>query len=466
MDFSNKKIVILGFGREGQSSYKYLRNILGDSLLTIADVNENVKNNDLLSNDEHLNFILGENYLDKVSDFDVIIKSPGISLKNHQSLKNSGKITSQSDIFLQKYSSQIIGITGTKGKSTTSSLIYHIIKKHTDNVLLVGNIGLPPLDFVDKIDNKTHIVYELSSHQLEFIQKSPHIAILLNIFQEHLDHYNSYEDYQAAKWNITDKQTENDIFIMNADEDLLNMWWIKANITRRLLTVSLFKNNKNCFVENNKIFFSNEFIYDLNDKRNLPGNHNIYNIMTAICACKSIDIPNKIIVNAINDFKPLPHRIEYVGNFKGIDFYNDSISTIPEAAIAAIKTVKNVETLILGGFDRGIDYSILIDYLYENPVKNVIFIGNAGKRMRNIWVEKIIAENMFSMQKNDTTDDIKNSVNFFDANNYEVVVALAYKHTAAGKSCLLSPAAASYDMFKNFEERGNFFKQQISLQLT
>jgi len=215
----DKRILILGFGKEGESTYNFLRLHYGSPDITIAD-----NNNDIVTkiSDSSIKFITGEKYLDNLNDFDIIFKSPGISL-NHLPYKvKRKKITSQTDIFLEFFSSQIIGITGTKGKSTTSSLIYHIFKLNSDKVVLVGNIGVPPFDILNEISHDTKIVFELSSHQLEYITKGPHIAILLNFYQEHLDYYSSFEDYQLSKFNITQFQEEGDIFIYNSDDKLIN----------------------------------------------------------------------------------------------------------------------------------------------------------------------------------------------------------------------------------------------------
>jgi UDP-N-acetylmuramoylalanine--D-glutamate ligase len=183
----------------------------------------------------------------------------------------------------------------------------------------------------------------------------------------------------------------------------------------------------------------------------LQGKHNRYNINAAAIACKIIGISPKNVVAGVADFEPLPHRLQFVGEFNEIKFYNDSISTIPQATIAALQAVPKVQTLILGGFDRGIDYTVLTDYLVENPVENIILIGEAGKRIRHIWV-KMLIENPKHKKLN---------INFFDADNYSDVVDIAKRHTSKGKVVLLSPAAASYDMFKNFEHRGNVFMELV-----
>jgi UDP-N-acetylmuramoylalanine--D-glutamate ligase len=387
-----------------------------------------------------------------LEEFDVIIKSPGISLQDFPELVNDERITSQTDLFLQQFSKQIIGITGTKGKSTTTSLIYHILKKQFDNTILVGNIGIPMFDLYEKIDENTKIVCELSSHQLQYIQAAPHIAVLLNIYQDHLDHYNSYEEYQQSKWNIIRYQNEDDFFVFNADHELLSELWKYAELTRKVYTFSALKSQKHgCYIHENWIYFNGKKIYDCSEPRYLKGNHNLLNIMAAINVCKICGINDEIIRSGIADFKGLSHRLECVGTYQGITFYNDSISTICEATIAAVKSLENVQTLILGGYDKGIDYSPLVDFLIENPVKNIILVGEAGQRICNLWISRIV-EN--SQLQND-------SVNFFDAKNYDDVVDLAFKVTEKNHVCLLSPAAASFDMFKNFEHRGNYFKDKI-----
>ncbi len=442
------KTLILGFGREGKSTYKHLRKSEPTSLLTIADKNPNVAADEIFNGDTNLNFKLGDDYLQNLDEYDCIIKSPGISLKDFPDLMNDKRITSQTDLFLREFSKQIIGITGTKGKSTTSSLIYHILKKQSDNVILVGNIGVPPFDLYDKINENTKIVCELSSHQLQHIQVSPHIAVLLNIYPEHLDHYNSYEAYQQSKWNITRCQNNEDFLVFNADHELLNELWKHAEIIRKTYAFSMSTPQKQgCYIRENWIYFNEKKYYDCSTSRHLKGEHNLLNIMAAINVCKICNVDDELIRAGIADFKGLPHRLECVGTFQGILFYNDSISTIPEATIAAIRSLENVQTLILGGFDRGIDYSKLVDFLIQKPIKNIIFIGEAGKRIKRQIMEDPHLES--------------GSMNFYDAENYDDVVDLAFKVTEKNQICLLSPAAASYDMFKNFEYRGECYKLRI-----
>lgn len=445
---NNKNILILGFGLEGQSSLKFLLNNVSSSVIAIADKNPDLSQNNLIK-DNNIELICGEEYLNKINDYDLIIKTPGISLKDVE-IKDKTKITSQSQIFLNLFKEKTIGITGTKGKSTTSGLIYHIINKFTENSILVGNIGIPPLDLFDKINDDTIIVNELSSHQLEFNTVSPHIAVLLNIYQEHLDHYNSYFDYKLAKLNIARFQKKEDYFIYNADdaETTAMVDLVKPDSTmfpysekQELSSGCVLTEEYISFVEchDEKFSLSRKF------KHKLPGHHNLFNIMAAISACKLAGIPDKFISDGLESFKPLEHRIEYVGKYNNIIFYNDSIATIPEATIAAVKTLKNVGTLILGGFDREINYNGLMDYLNSADIKNLVFMGEAGKRM-------------YSIIKAKTTN---NNQSLFVVSDLEDAVYTAIKKTPRDMICLLSPAAASYDMFKNFEERGKKFKQLV-----
>jgi len=443
---NGKRLLILGFGREGESTYKFLRNHFPDILITVADKNPEISRK---IKDLNTELIVGEQYLNCLNDFDIIFKTPGISL-NHLTFRiKKEKITSQTDIFLKKFSSQIIGITGTKGKSTTSSLIFHIIKFFTKNTVLIGNIGIPPLDRFNEIDENTKIVYELSSHQLEYITRGPHIGILLNLFQEHLDHYRTFEDYQQSKFNITRYQEISDNFIYNADDILIRKLISDANPDCNYLGCSLHNTqSKGCWMDHEKLYFfdgaGGSLRIDLNDGRLLKGDHNIRNIMAAVCACKLVGIPDDVISEGIRTFKGLEHRMEYVGEFNGIHFYNDSIATIPEATIEAVKTLKTVDTLILGGFDRGIEYDKLAEFIAGSAIANIILLGEAGKRIQD------------GLKQYDTTGKT-----ILHMQSLEDAVHIAKAKTKKSKICLLSPAAASYDKFKNFEERGCLYKKLV-----
>lgn len=452
--FANKRIMIAGFGREGQSSYKLIKKLFAQPndnaapTLAIADKNTSITHNALISNDDTTIILTGEDYLASSNEYDIILKSPGIPTFDFESIASAEKISSQADIFLQVYHSQTIGITGTKGKSTTTNLIYSMMRTSYPETIMAGNMGLPLFDCIENITDKSIMVLELSSHQLENIHRSPHVGIVLNLFQEHLDHYHSYKDYQLAKLKIGSCQSEKDIFIYCYDNADLRQLVEETDIKSIVLEYSLEKSvGIGCYLADGtvRIMPSGDSIYNANAPRHLQGKHNLGNCMAAFLVGHCYGIADEKITNAIAQFKGLEHRMEFVDTVNGISFYNDSISTIPEAAVAAIDALKNVDTIILGGYDRGIDYSLLANFIEKSDISNIAFTGMAGERIHNL-----LANN-----------NVLSGRNYFISNSYPDIVEWCFRHTQKGKTCLLSPAASSYDAFKNFEERGRLFKDLV-----
>ncbi len=448
--FAGKTICLLGFGREGKSGYRALRKFLPDLKVNISDSNPKCRDEFIseFGNDTNVIFYCGEDYLKSLAQSDVIIKSPGISLKVLTGNSFSAKITSQTEIFLELFRDQVIGVTGTKGKSTTVSLLYKVLKNSGRDVLLCGNIGVPPLDYLDQINPETYLVFEMSSHQLENIRVSPKVAVLLNIFQEHLDHYKSYRDYQLAKYNIARWQKPGDIFIWNGKNEILRGLVSEFPVESGQMVIHCNPGDKaGARCQDNHLIIddgSGEICFEnFCGRRKLPGEHNLTNILAAAMAAYIKGVDPEIIRKTTETFEGLPHRLEYIGERNGAYYYNDSISTIPESTIEALKTVPNVHTLLLGGFDRGVDYSLLVSYLENFPVKKIVFIGKAGQR---------IARELFA------PEDLIKAMIFDD---FKIAVKAAMKITPSGAICLLSPAAASYDMFRNFEQRGEKFRQMI-----
>lgn len=403
------KIAILGYGREGQSTHKLIKELLPEKEILIADDKSPLAG-----------CTLQDSCLKSCT---LYIKTPGISMKKLQGLDRE-KITSQTDIFLQLYSNQTIGITGTKGKSTTSNLVYKILLDQGFDVLLAGNIGVPLLDIISNIKENTIIVAELSAHQLQFIHTSPKVSILLNLFEEHLDHFDSYEQYKESKYNIATKQTKQGVFIFNKDSKEIKALLEKTPLQSR-----------------QKPFSKEEATIEANY---LKGEHNQMNILSAILASQEFGAKKEEAETTAKNFQPLAHRLEYVGEKNGVVYYNDSISTIPQATIEALKALKKVQTLILGGMDRGIDYSPIVEQIGEFEVKNIAFVGQAGRRIYKEMKEKA------------------NNYNCLLSDDYKEIVSWCKANTQKEKICLLSPAASSYDMFTNFEHRGEVFKQLIS----
>ncbi len=443
----NRKILILGFGREGQSTFRFLMKCFPGNEVAVADSNPDILEKTGIEITKNVPFYSGISYLDNANNYDIIIKSPGIPVNLLKDKIPDRKITSQTGLFLTQFRNQVVGITGTKGKSTTSSLIYHLLKKRYKNLLLVGNIGVPPLDMIEDIKEDTPVIFEMSSHQLENITVSPRISVLLNLFEEHLDHYNGLTEYHFAKLNIMRFQKPGDTFICSADDPTIRDLLANEIIKGDCLPYSLLKKLENgIFTDDGKLvvaYGDSRTEYDFRKRQNLPGDHNLKNIMASVAVAKILGVKDDEIREAVMDFKGLPHRLEYIGTFRDIHFYNDSIATIPEATIEAVKTLKSVDTLIIGGKDRGIDYDILIDFIVTSGLKNIIFTGDAGKRVLDGVINK---------------GNI-NGINLFFVNNFDEIADIVRENTSPGSICLLSPAASSYDMFVNFEERGEAFKK-------
>ena len=419
-----EKILILGFGREGRSTYDYLRAIYPDKTLYIMDQKEIDG-----SNLEHVVIVPVSEYMMYLDQYDVVINSPGIVLGEHR--KEIQVLETQVNLFLKYFSRQVIGITGTKGKSTTSSLIYHVLKSYDDNTFLVGNIGIPCFRILDQINESSKIVVELSCHQLEYAKYSPHIGILLNFYEEHLDHYGTYENYKNAKRHIYMYQNEKDYLFINEEIDF--------DTKARVETFAFNNRNAMYSIEGRNIVCKDEVITIGENDTKLLGNHNVYNIAISKRVCAIMGISDEMFMAVLPSFQPLAHRQEFVGVYHGIHFYDDSISTANETAISALKSIPNVQTLLLGGMDRGIDYQPLIDYLSNNYSGNVICMYASGKRM------------YISMQE-------KSMNNIYYCSDLKQSVELAKAITMPGKSCVLSPASASYGYFRDFEERGDYFK--------
>lgn len=446
----NKKILILGFGREGNSTYKFLKRHLPEQEIFISDGNPAfVEKYPDIINDSKVHIIPQEEYLKTLEKYDIIMKTPGLSFKDIDTTGFEKKIKSQVELFLEFVDVYTIGVTGTKGKSTTSSLIYHILSKQCKDVHLLGNIGVPVFDEIDKLTNDSIVVMELSSHQLEFTKVSPNIAIILNLFEEHLDHYKSYEHYINAKMNIGRYQKESDYLLYSIDNECLRQHVETMNdLMQNIYEISYEGNqkqkNEHMLISRNGDTVVDEemnILYVDSENRKILGSHNFNNIMFAITVAKIMKLDLKKAQEDIYNFTPLAHRMEYVGEFDGVRYYNDSIATIPASTINGVETLKNVNTLIIGGKDRGIDYTEFAEFLSNSNIEHLICLPDTGWKIAKM----ILNEKM----KLYVVKDMKEAVGF------------AKSVTRRGTICLLSPAASSYGFYKNFEERGNLFKELV-----
>ncbi len=468
-----KNFGILGFGKEGKSFLDFLLNnnkkqyleinkiIIFDKFLTQEKLNLYLKENRIFN---YKNIILfsGESYKENFSQADIIIKAPGISCF-HEKISDKDikkyNITSLSDLFLNFFGHQTIGITGTKGKSTTASLLFHLFQKSekynknsNNSVFIVGNIGKPVFEIVNDINENSIIIHEFSSHQLEKITVGPRIAVLLNLFPEHLDYYENKDKYFEAKYNIfkiLEKNTETN---MRNGRDYIS-------IENKKFTVSNIINKRS------KKYFINDFdnFKDFENKKNFNFLEKIQNISVHSDTVQVVKIISDIynlfsendFIKNINNFKSLPHRLELL-NFvdnqknKNILFINDSISTIPESTIEGIKSVqilekmqnKKLDFLILGGFDRGVCLKSLVDFVENRDIKNIFLTAQTGKILKKLF-------------KTSTTKNI------IYKEKLEDIIFLVKKEASSNSVCLFSPSASSFDEYKNFEERGDVFKKIV-----
>lgn len=426
-ELTGKKILILGFGIEGQSTYKLLRSIFPQRELAIAD-QKTLKGSELFKKDKNFGLHLGKGYLDSLGKYDVVIKSPGVPHKLSQIKKAKQKgveFTSQTRLFFDNYQGMVIGVTGTKGKSTTASLIYAILKKAGKNTVLLGNIGSPPLDALEKSGKDTVFVFEMSSHQLADLKKSPHIAVLLNIYKEHMDFYENFSDYLSAKKNIVRYQKRSDFAVINKDYETPKSF---SKITKAKV-----------------IFFSGKSLEEKYKKNLLlRGEHNFENVSAAVSVAKILGIKDRMTLDILSTFKGLEHRLELSGEVGGVGYYNDSLATVPESCLAAVKSFDAPLTLILGGFDRGVEFAELGQELSKRKnLKTVLLIGQTKQKMKKALLNGGFEGELIDMGKKGMSE----------------VVKKAYKSTSKGGVVLLSPAAASFDMFKDYKDRGDQFKK-------
>ncbi len=423
----DKKILILGFGREGKSTYNYIRKHLPEKVLSIGDKNKPE------IDDSNVNIIYGDDYLKCLGDFDIVFKSPGIAFLEDDMYPETTEITCQTDMFLRFCEPTVVGITGSKGKTTTSTLIYEMLKAGGVNTCLIGNIGVPVFEKADESKDLVAVI-EMSSHQLEFTTSSPHVAVIVNIYEEHLDHYKTgFKGYVGAKLNIALHQQKDDVLIYNPEQNLEGVvnW---DEVVKGISAPVTFTDAKN-----------DAFVNELwNSTEHLKGEHNRQDIAYALAAARVFGVSDEAVKLAIQNFGGIEHRMEYVGVVNGVTYYNDSIATIPTAVMGAVKAIGNVDTHIFGGLDRGIDYTDFIEFLKSNNVNNLIGLPETGHTIIEELKKQGCTKNMLCAK--DMADAVKSADEF----------------TEKGKSCLFSPAAASYNYYKNFEEKGKHYKSLIA----
>lgn len=450
--FKDKKIGILGCDVEGLATYNYLKKHgLSAVIFDQADKKSFLDKNPEIKKDKPKTY-LGPTYLEYLQEMDIIFKTPGIPILRPEiqtAIKKGVVFTSQTNFFFEASPAPIIGITGTKGKGTTSTLIYEILKSANKNVYLGGNVGVSPIGFLDNLTKDSVVVLELSSFQLQTLKTSPHIAVVLNITQDHLDYHKNINEYRKAKKSIVKYQNKNDYAVINADYSTSKQF-SQSTIAQKLFFSKIDPTN-GCYVDENdniSLETSEGVVFIAKAKELLlRGRHNLENVTAAIEAAYLAGADIESIRETVRAFRGLEHRLELVGEIAGVRYYDDSFSTTPETAIAAIKSFSEPVVLILGGSSKGSDYTELGKIIGESNVKAIIFIGQTAEEISNKISDRYTGERIFGLK------------------DMAEIVEEAASLAKSGEVVLLSPACASFGLFQNYKDRGDKFKQSIKTLL-
>lgn len=435
--FNNKKIYILGMGRSGVSVAKLLSK---NNKILITDMKENKDDVSLLKG-LGVEVKITDKQADLLdSSFDVVVKNPGVKLDHPTILKaqklNIPVITELEVAYRYLPDVKIVGITGSNGKTTTTTIIYNILKEAGLPVHLAGNIGLPLCNQISDIKDGDILVVEISSHQLVNLDKfKVDVAVLTNLSPVHLDHFGTYDNYKNNKLRIFNNQTALDTAILNKGDD--EVFELTKGIKAQKLYFSS-KDKADIFVDEKSIVYKDE-VYNFSDIR-VKGMHNYENIMASILACKQFDVSYETIMKVLSKFSGVEHRIEFVKEVNGREFYNDSKATNVMSTITALKAFDSDVILLLGGLDRGHSFDDLVPYL--NHTKYIVCFGETKYRIEE-----------FAR---------KNNIDVFVVDNIKEATKKAYEISKKGDTILLSPACASWDQFNSFEERGDAYKETIN----
>ena len=446
----DKRIAIIGLGVSNAPLIKYLADF-GAKIMVFDKRTEEKIDKEIIEdiNGLGLEKSFGENYLSKLKDFDIIFKSPSCRPdlpEIEQEVVRGAELTSEIELVLELAPCKIIAVTGSDGKTTTTSLIYEILKNKY-KCYLGGNIGIPLFTKISEMKPEDIVVLELSSFQLMTMKKSPEIAVITNVTPNHLDIHKSYEEYIEAKANIFKNQKEDDILVLNYDNEITRKFAEQAE-AQVIFFSSKEKLSNGVIFNDGTIKICNDdlrrHILKLKDTK-LRGVHNGENICAAIAATKKlVDIDDQI--KAITNFEGVNHRIEFVKEINNCKWYNDSIASSPTRTIAGLNSFEEEIVLIAGGYDKHLDYSPIAEPIL-NKVKTLILMGQTAEKIYNAVREK---------QK-----ELKTEIEIYKVNSLEEAISTAKIYAKPKQVVLFSPASASFDMFKNFEERGNKFKELV-----
>jgi UDP-N-acetylmuramoylalanine--D-glutamate ligase len=427
------RVALLGFDTEGKASYDYYK--AQGAEITVCDQKTD------LELPEGVASQLGESYLNDLDRFDVVVRTAGmpprVILEKNPNVGD--KITTLVNEFLRvSPTKNIIGVTGTKGKGTTSTLITKMLEATGRQAYLGGNIGVPPLTFLDKLTADSWVVLELSSFQLMDLKQSPHIGVCLMVVPEHLNWHEDMDEYTGAKAHLFEWQSSDDVAIYFAENDLSRE--IAAAGAGRKLP---YYRSPGAFVNGNMITIDGAEICTT-DELKLLGEHNLQNVCAAITAYWQVDQDIDATRSVLTSFSGLEHRLEFVRELDGVKYYDDSFGTTPETAIVAMQAFTQPKVIILGGSDKGVKYDELAKAVTENNIRTVLLIGHEAERISS------------ALEKVGFNDAIPGGHDMAD------IVANARKNAREGDVVLLSTACASFDMFENYKDRGDQFKARVN----
>lgn len=444
-NLENKNVLVLGIGVSNlpllDYLYEYKANMYIRDKKKLEDLSDEVKDK---INEYNIECILGDKYLDDLSGYDIIFRSPSI-LPNIKPLEEARKrgsiVTTEIEQVIKLAPCKVIGITGSKGKTTTTTILSTILEKLNYNVYVGGNIGTPLFNKIKDMNKEDIIVLEMSSFQLMNMEVSPNISIVTNISPDHLDIHKDYQEYINAKKYIYLNQNKDDILVLNEEDDIVKDMY-KDSIGEVRYFGSINHNN-NYYVKDRDIYYNNEKVIDTK-KLLLKGRHNHLNICAALTAIKDyINVDNKKLESIVSNIKSVHHRLEYVRTINGVEWYNDSASTTPDKSMGGLNAFDEKIVLIAGGYDKNISYEEFGKPIVENCSKLILFGATKDKIYDSVIKQKT-------------------NIEIYKLNTLEEVVNKAYEIAKKGEVVLFSPASASFDMFKNAYQRGDLFKELVN----
>ena len=447
---SRKRAAVLGFGVSNRPLAKTIAKWGAD--VTVFDRKNEGDFPDLSEYKEiGIKFSLGQRYLDNLKGFDVIFRTPGMHFdipEIQRELADGAELTSEMEVFMKICPAKIYAVTGSDGKTTTTTLIYEMLKQEGYNCFLGGNIGTPLIDKVEEIDVNDRVVLELSSFQLLTMKNSPDVAVISNLSPNHLDIHKTMEEYIDAKKNIYRYQTDKDRIVINYDNPITRSFI--PEVKGRLI---LFSIKEECttgtFLKGNLIICREggmeKEIMPIEDIK-LPGMHNVENYLAAISAVMP-EVSNESIVNVAKNFSGVEHRNEFVRTVNGVSFYNDSIGSSPTRTAATLKSFKKKVILIAGGYDKKLCYDELGETIHKY-VKLMVLMGDTADKIEKAYKNYARKANVEPLP-------------VVRVRNMEDALNSAYRLAQSGDIVVLSPASASFDLYSNFMERGNHFKELV-----